>query len=336
VRAALLVALGACENPAENEEPPPISFIIVSGDGQTGAVGAELPDVLVVRVTKQIGRATVGVPLHLVNFRVVTGGGSVFAGSALTDLQGYARDYWTLGPDEGENVLEVRSVNPSTGEKRVFARFTADGVVPKPEVCNGLDDDLDGTDDDPSWTYCLAGVPAANTDGINSCTDGYVDLNAVAADGCERLAAGRWTLAPAVTLVCPSLAPGFNSATLTGFDVEVTAPTQLAVKPRLSLGFLGDFLTAFFPPVPVSLVPISETFGGSAVFDFDQEVSPGFSLDAEGAISVGGAFTGPASLQATLNLTLDLSIELDLFPLPFSSTCNDIVDLTIVAAREGS
>lgn len=58
------------------------------------------------------------------------GGGSVWAGSALTDKRGHARDYWTLGPstDPGANTLEVRAVDPTTGEKRVFATFTATGL----------------------------------------------------------------------------------------------------------------------------------------------------------------------------------------------------------------
>ncbi len=104
----------------------PIALVLVSGGDQSGPVGEELPDPVVVKVTSidQAGQAIEG---YLVNFQVIEGGGSMFAGAALTDADGMARDFWTLGPDPGENVLEVRSVNPTTGEKNVFGTFTSLG-----------------------------------------------------------------------------------------------------------------------------------------------------------------------------------------------------------------
>src|SRR5213075_474687 len=38
---------------------------------------------------------------------------------------GEAREYWTLGPAAGSQVVEARAVDPVTGAKRVFARFEA-------------------------------------------------------------------------------------------------------------------------------------------------------------------------------------------------------------------
>jgi hypothetical protein len=107
---------------------------IVSGEGQVWYAGHELPDALVVKVTRHCGwkhrmhHCDEAVADYLVNFRVIDGNGSVFAGSAHTDSRGIAQDYWTLGPEAGENVLEVRSVNPTTGKKQVWGRFTATGV----------------------------------------------------------------------------------------------------------------------------------------------------------------------------------------------------------------
>ena len=329
--AALLVALGACENATEPEpDVPPISLSIVSGDAQTGAVGSELPDVLVVRVTKQIGSRTIGVPLHLVNFRVLTGGGSVFAGSALTDLQGYAREYWMLGDEPGENTLEVRSVNPTTGEKKVFGSFTAFGVVPGPEVCNGLDDNLDGTVDDPSWAYCVGGATAPNTDGI-VCDEGYLDLNATASDGCERLAAGRWTISPAITLKCSGLL-GFDDATLTAADIEVVSPTRLSVKPDIRVGIFGNIFSRSLPPIPVDLGtgPLPETFAGSATFEFEGDLSESVAIEGDGSASIDGGFTGPTSLQATVGLTLDFTLRTG-FPLPPLSIPVSCEDLNVTA-----
>jgi hypothetical protein len=115
-------------------DDPEIIVSIVSGEGQVWYAGHELPHALVVKVTRHCGwkhrdhHCNAGVPDYLVNFRVTKGDGSVFAGSARTDSLGIAQDYWTLGREAGENVLEVRSVNPTTGEKQVWARFTATGL----------------------------------------------------------------------------------------------------------------------------------------------------------------------------------------------------------------
>lgn len=51
---------------------------MVAGDQQTGPVGQELPVPLVVRATDDKGK---GIKQQLVNFRVVDGGGDLFAGA---------------------------------------------------------------------------------------------------------------------------------------------------------------------------------------------------------------------------------------------------------------
>jgi energy-converting hydrogenase Eha subunit A len=99
-----------------------LSFVIVSGDGQSGVVDTELPQPLVIRATTPAGAAIADLT---VNFRVTSGGGSVFAGSASTNNQGIAKDYWTLGTSTAAaQALEVRAVLPN-GNKRVFGVFTA-------------------------------------------------------------------------------------------------------------------------------------------------------------------------------------------------------------------
>ena len=65
-----------------------------------------------------------------------------------------------------------------------------DACVPRPEHCNGVDDDCDGrTDEDPD--LLCGDVPFASPrcdDGacVVACDLGYVDLNADRQDGCER------------------------------------------------------------------------------------------------------------------------------------------------------
>jgi hypothetical protein len=56
--------------------------------------------------------------------------------------------------------------------------------VPTAEVCNGIDDDLDG-DTDEGLFYCINGSPAPNTDGENSCWDTWFDVDGIAVNGCE-------------------------------------------------------------------------------------------------------------------------------------------------------
>jgi hypothetical protein len=84
---------------------------VVSGDSQLGVVGVELPSPLVVRVTDSHGNGIAG---QAVAFRVIAGGGSVFGGTANTDLQGIARERWTLGTGAGfSHRLEARALDSS-------------------------------------------------------------------------------------------------------------------------------------------------------------------------------------------------------------------------------
>jgi hypothetical protein len=103
-----------------------LSLDIVSGDAQSAQANTELPNPLVVRVTNDRGRP---VGDQIVNFRVVSGGGSVYAGSGITNRDGLAQEWWTLG-STGVQRLEVRAVDPATGEKKVYGQFAATFVVP--------------------------------------------------------------------------------------------------------------------------------------------------------------------------------------------------------------
>jgi hypothetical protein len=116
--------LSACDLPAGPEISPELSLAIVSGDSQIGAPGTELPLPLTAVVQDARGRP---VRNQLVNFQITAGGGSVFAGAAVSDRDGVVREWWTLGPEPGVNTLEARAVHPATGEKLVFATFTAIG-----------------------------------------------------------------------------------------------------------------------------------------------------------------------------------------------------------------
>ena len=137
---SLLFTLTVCERtgPTEPDVAGPMSLRVVSGDAQRAVIGTELPRPIVVQALNAKGK-----PLksQLVNFVVVEGGGSVYAGSSITNNDGIAQEYWTMGPAVGTNKLEVRAVDPTTGEKQNFATISATGL-PLPVATVQVD---------PSW-----------------------------------------------------------------------------------------------------------------------------------------------------------------------------------------
>ena len=128
--ALFFAAVAACgENatePATTTAGPPASLIIVSGNTQVDTVGKELPQPLVVRV---LDASDEPVPQQVVNFRVISGNGSVFAGVAITGSAGVARERWTLGTVAADTqTVEARAIDNQTGAALIFATFTAVAV----------------------------------------------------------------------------------------------------------------------------------------------------------------------------------------------------------------
>jgi alpha-tubulin suppressor-like RCC1 family protein len=96
---------------------------VVSGASQFGVAGKELGNPVVVHAVDNRGH---DVKNQAINFRVVSGEGSVFAGVSITTEHGIAQEHWTLGTDASTpQVLEARAVDSVTGEAIVFARFEA-------------------------------------------------------------------------------------------------------------------------------------------------------------------------------------------------------------------
>jgi hypothetical protein len=132
----LVLGLVAC-NSTEPGSGAVASVAIVSGDLQIGPANTELPTPLVVRVLDAERRPVRG---QVVNFRVVAGNGSVFAGSGSSNEDGLVQERWTLGPVSSDTQrVEARAVHPATGEPIVFAEFRAlatspDGVPPSGQL----------------------------------------------------------------------------------------------------------------------------------------------------------------------------------------------------------
>jgi hypothetical protein len=133
---ALLLALSAlataCDSPSGSGVQVPANLELLSGNDQQAVVGTQLPNPLVVRVTDEKGKAIEGL---VVNFRVTSGGGSVFAGSAATNADGQAQERWTLGTSTADSQrVEVRAVDAVTGQALVFATFRATALADAPNA----------------------------------------------------------------------------------------------------------------------------------------------------------------------------------------------------------
>jgi hypothetical protein len=128
--ATLVLFAAACTDSLVTPTTGPLSLNVVSGDGQSALANTELPDPLVVQVLDAKGHP---VREQIVNFRVVSGGGSVYAGTSLTNSDGIAKEWWTLGAS-GTQRVEVRAVDPTTGEKQLFATFNATITPPPPPL----------------------------------------------------------------------------------------------------------------------------------------------------------------------------------------------------------
>jgi adhesin/invasin len=127
--ALFLVFLSACaaDSASSPDVGPPALLEIVSGDAQQGTVDAELSAPVVVRVTDNHHHPVKG---QIVNFRVTLGGGSVFAGAAITNANGIVRERWTLGTVAADDQqVEARAVDNDTGSPLVFAVFHATALA---------------------------------------------------------------------------------------------------------------------------------------------------------------------------------------------------------------
>ncbi len=108
--AAALLLVTACESGTGPAPVPiPTSVAVLSGDTQTQTVGQPLPEPVTVRVLDANGRPVAG---QRVSFAVLSGGGSVVPGEAVTGADGRAQTVWTLGTSaSAEQRAEARVLN---------------------------------------------------------------------------------------------------------------------------------------------------------------------------------------------------------------------------------
>ncbi|MEP7325581.1 MAG: kelch repeat-containing protein [Gemmatimonadota bacterium] len=129
--AVMIVASCTDTSNAPSGRNLPISLTVFSGNNQSGTVGDELSQPLRVLATDGSSQP---IPNQVVNFVVTAGGGSVFAGTAITDASGIAAEVWGLGTVAGAaQSVEVRAVAPD-GTKQVFGVFTATALAGPPDT----------------------------------------------------------------------------------------------------------------------------------------------------------------------------------------------------------
>jgi hypothetical protein len=236
---AIAPVLSACSEPPLHPAPIPASAIttsIVAGDGQVGRVAQRLPDPLVVRAVDSGGNPQAG---QLVNFVVTSGGGSAFAGSALTNDQGLALEYWTLGPVEGTQTLEARAVDTSTGEKLLFGVFTAtavrDGAAASVTVDpSGMELRVQETRQLTATASDAAGNELSRTFLWSSSDDAVAQ---VSSDGLiTGIAAGAATITATAdgrsgtADITVTLPPSGRPATVTAFQVAEVTSTSITIE----------------------------------------------------------------------------------------------------------
>lgn len=148
-----VVVLSACSGGESSAPKPPklvpAALLVVSGDQQQDTVMATLSQPVAVVVTANgpsgaitmsspgSPQATTGVPVpnQIINFRVVDPDcGQPFAGTAITDAQGQAKERWELGTRAKLCHMEARAVDQVTGAPLVFDTATATAVAGKARV----------------------------------------------------------------------------------------------------------------------------------------------------------------------------------------------------------
>ena len=124
-RFVALAALTACDPQATTTglvSPVDAVLVIVSGDAQSGEVGTDLQQPLVVRAIDSKGKPISDLAIQ---FEVIQGGGRVYSTESITGATGDALNYWTLGTTAGTQRVEARTVDPASGSRVLHGSFTA-------------------------------------------------------------------------------------------------------------------------------------------------------------------------------------------------------------------
>ncbi|HKG95824.1 MAG TPA: Ig-like domain-containing protein, partial [Gemmatimonadaceae bacterium] len=252
---------------------------IVSGNNQSAPVGTELSQPLVVRAFNSAGNPIAN---QIINFRVTLGGGSVFAGTAKTNANGYAREWWTLGPAAGLNRIEARAVDAATGERLVFGVFEATGTSGVP-----TDTTTDTTTTPPPTPVVTTVTVTPDSSSIQ--TSQTVQLSAAVRDqnGQPMTATVSWS----------SLNPGIANVNANGLVTGASAGTARIVGATSGKADTAKVVVTSVtpPPPPPSGSIFAEGFETNSFGTWDD----GYDPSTHRIVTTGGAHTGNSYLEIT-------------------------------------
>jgi hypothetical protein len=214
----------------------PASLEIVSGQGQSGPVAQELPNPIVARVLNSGGNPVSG---QIVNFRVVKGDGTVFAGAAITNAEGMVQERWTLGKSIADSqVVEARAIDASTGTALVFGRFVATAVAGPPatldKVAGDSQTEIAGAvlpDSLRVVSKDAYGNPVSNATVTWSVQSGGGALGrATSVTTANGFASNKWTLG--TTSDAQSVSAAIGTALSTDFHARSIGAGELALRKK--------------------------------------------------------------------------------------------------------
>ena len=267
---------------------PASQIIAQSGNAQSGVVGANLANPLVVKVAASDG---VGVAGTTVNFAVASGGGSVSNAAVVSDANGLAQTTFKLGPGTGTQTVTASAASlnnspltfsataqPATATKLVVTTGPVNGVAGialAPVVITAEDNNGNA-----ATTFTGPVTIAFGTNTTGATLSGTATVNAVA--GVATF--GGLTInknGTAYTLVATGT--GLTSATTGTFDIAAGAPNKLlfTVQPT------GTTANAAMTP---AIVVNAQDSQGNATPSFTGAVTLAFATNPTTA-TLGGTLT---------------------------------------------
>jgi hypothetical protein len=287
------------------EPANPTSLVLVSGNNQTGAVGAQLADSLVVRLVDDNGN---GVGGKAISWVIGTGGGSPNPATATTNPNGLAWTRWTLGPNAGSNLINavfsgVPSVpftaNAEAGEatKLTFTQppVTTSAGSPMPAVRVAIQDASGNTVTSSTAQVTLA-IGANPGSGTLSGTTTVSAVNGVAVFSTLSIdkAGNGYTLTAASSGLADATSPAFDILTGSANHlVFLTGPTDRVVGEKFSPSLQVQVQDAGGNPVLSAFNPITLTSSVTGTLSGTATVTPflGTATFSNLAINKAGNYT---------------------------------------------
>jgi Big-like domain-containing protein len=302
---ASAVGLGSVTFTQTAEPANPTSLVLVSGNTQTGAVGATLADSLVVRLIDDNGN---GVGGKAISWVVGTGGGSPNPATTTTNPNGLAWTRWTLGPNTGSNLINaVFSGVPSVpftataeaGEATKLgftqAPVTTSAGSPMPTVRVAIQDASGNTVTSATGQVTLA-IGANPGAGTLSGTTTVSAVNGVAVFSTLSIdkAGTGYTLGAVSTGLNDATSPPFDILAGTANHLEfLTGPTDRVVGEKFSPSLQVQVQDAGGNPVPTAINPITLTSSVTGTLSGTATVTPvlGTATFSNLAINKAGNYT---------------------------------------------